>query len=109
MADELERILSVDEECRSRVAFAQKQIDRAIEDARRERARAAEEQERAAAEALEKQLAAIRAEGDARIAERRLALDDYLKRLAVAGEKRIEEAAEVYAGIVRGDAEGADR
>lgn len=109
MADELERILSVDEECRSRVAFAQKQIDRAIEEARRERARAVEEQERAAAAALEKQLAAIRGEADGRIAGRRSALDDYLKRLAVAGEKRIDEAAQLYAGIVRGDGEGADQ
>jgi hypothetical protein len=39
MPDDLERILSVDEECRSRVAFAQTEMDRATEDAARERVR----------------------------------------------------------------------
>ncbi|HEX9163255.1 MAG TPA: hypothetical protein VF980_16230 [Thermoanaerobaculia bacterium] len=109
MADELDRIFAADEECRSRLAFAQNQIERQLEEAARERERAIAEQQRAVAEALERELAAVRAEGDARIAVRGAALDDYLRRLDERGEECFEAAAQMYARIVRGEAEGGER
>lgn len=102
----LEHILSVDEECRSRVAFAEKQIARAIAEARAERDRAIESRANAAAAALQAELDAIREEGEKRIAERRTALAGYLDRLAAAGEQNLEAAARLYAAIIRGETEG---
>lgn len=109
MPDELAQILAVDEECRSRVAFEQKRIERELAEIEQERQNVLREQERAAAEALAEELAKIRAEGDARIAERHGAAGEYLKRLAERGEERLEAAAQLYAGIIRGETEGADR
>ena len=109
MPDDLAQILAVDEECRSRVAFEEKRIERVRAEEDAERRRAIEHDERAAAEALERELATVRNEGDKRIAARRMAADEYLKRLAEAGEQRLEAAAQLYARIVRGETEGAER
>lgn len=106
MTADLEQVLSVDEECRTRVKFAQKQIDRAIEDARAARASAIDSRQRAAAAAVEHELAAIREEGEKHIADRHAALDQYLSRLAATGEQQLEAAAHIYARIISGDAEG---
>ncbi len=109
MSDDLAQILAVDEECRSRVAFEGKRIERELAEIEQERQRVLREEERAAAEALAEELAKIRAEGDAVIAERHAAAGDYLKRLAAAGDEQLEAAAQLYARIVRGEAEGAER
>jgi hypothetical protein len=107
MTADLDQILAADEECRTRITFAQKQIDRAMEDARAARANAMESRQRAAAATLGRELAAIREEGENRVADRRAALEQYLLRLAAAGEQQLESAARIYARIISGDAEGA--
>jgi len=74
MTAELEQILSIDEECRSRVAFAQKQIERAIEEARAARVRAIDDRQKALSAAIERDLLAIREEGERQMSVRRAAL-----------------------------------
>ncbi|HEX7420038.1 MAG TPA: hypothetical protein VF505_09140 [Thermoanaerobaculia bacterium] len=105
MTADLDQILSVDEESRARVDLAQKQIDRAMDEARLARARAIDARQQAAAAVVERDLARIREEGETRLAERRAALDQYLARLSAAGEQQLDAAAQIYARIVSGDAE----
>ena len=103
MTAELDEVLSIDEECRSRIAFAQKQIERAIEEARAARGRALDDRQKSLSAAIERDLLAIREEAERQIAVRRAALDEYLARLAEAGEDQIEAAARTYARIISGD------
>lgn len=109
MTADLEKILLADEECRTRLAFAQKQLARALEDARAERQKLIEARQTAAAAALGREVAAIREEGEKQIAARRSALDAYLARLAAAGVEQLESAARTYAQIIAGDSEGASQ
>lgn len=102
MTTGLETILLVDEECRSRVDFARAQSERAVGDAQEARDAELVARDRAADAALEMEIAAIGAEAAARVAERRTALDDYLRRLHAAGEKQLEAAARAFATIVSG-------
>ena len=103
MTAELEQVLSIDEECRSRVAFAQKEIERAIEEARAARDQALDQRQKALSAAIERELLSIREEDERQMAVRRTALDEYLARLAAAGEQQREAAARIYARIISGE------
>lgn len=100
MRRELEQIVAVDEEARSRVAFAEEQSARAIGAANDAADLAITAKRRAAAAQLESEVDAIRSEGAAQIAEIHARDEDYLARAREAGERQLETAARLYARII---------
>ena len=100
MRRELEQIVAADEEARSRVAFAEEQSARAVRAANDSADLLITSKRRTAAKQLEDEVDAIRAEGEAQIAEIRARDDDYLARAREAGEQQLQSAAELYARII---------
>lgn len=103
MEPALEQLVTADEEARARVSFAEKLAERNVAAARAERRRADENQKSAALKALEDELAAIRAAAEQEIATASQSHDAYLETLRAAGERQLDQAANVYASIVRGE------
>lgn len=100
MHPDLAAIVAADEECRSRVTLAEERRERDLAAARAERDAVIARRAAAAREALESELKAIRADGDARLRELRDKQQGYLAALAAAGEKRFEEAVQIYLRII---------
>jgi len=97
---DLERIVSADEEARSRVALAEQRRERELTAERAARDAAVETRRREAQEALERELQAIRSEGDVQVAALRRQQEEYLAALTIVGERRFEEAVALYRRIV---------
>lgn len=102
MRSELEEIIAADEECRSRVTFTEKLKARSVESARAARQKAIDEQRLGAEAALDDEIGLIRAEGESAVGGKRIATDRYRRRVVEEGERILERAANVYAGIIRG-------
>jgi len=102
MRSELEEIIAADEECRSRVAFTQELKARSVEEARVGRQKAIDEQRLGAEAALDDEIALLRAEGESTVGQKRIEAEHYRRRVAEEGERILERAANVYAGIIRG-------
>ncbi len=100
MHPDLDAIVSSDEEARSRVALAENRRERELSAARAARDTAIEARRREADESLQGELQAIRAEGDARVAEILRQQEQYLATLADAGERTIDDAVALYLRIV---------
>jgi hypothetical protein len=97
---DLERIVSADEEARSRVALAEQRQERELTAERAARDAAIEARRRDVQDALDRELQAIRSEGDAHVAELRRQHQQYLATLTAAGERRFDEAVALYRRIV---------
>ncbi|HEX6642665.1 MAG TPA: hypothetical protein VF215_16215 [Thermoanaerobaculia bacterium] len=100
MHADLERIVSADEEARSRVALAEQRRERELTAERAARDAAIEARRREVQDALDRELQAIRSEGDAHVAELRRQHQQYLATLTAAGERRFDEAVALYRRIV---------
>lgn len=100
MHPDLELIVSADEEARARVALAEERSDREIAAARGARDAALDARRKDAADALEQELDRIRADGDARVAVLQEQQQEYLRSLAAAGDRKLEDAIAVYLRIV---------
>lgn len=100
MHADLEKIVSADEEARSRVALAEQRRERELTAERAARDAAIDGRRRDAQEALERELQAIRSEGDALIATLQRQQEQYLLTLTAAGERRFDEAVALYRRIV---------
>ena len=100
MHADLERIVSADEEARSRVTLAEQRRERELTAERAARDAAVDARRREAQEALERELQAIRSEGDARIAALQRQQEQYLATLTAAGQRRFDEAVALYLRIV---------
>ena len=100
MHADLERIVSADEEARSRVALAEQRRERELTAERAARDAAIDGRRRETQEALERELQAIRSEGDAQVAALQRRQAQYLATLAAAGERRFDEAVTLYRRIV---------
>ena len=100
MHADLERIVSADEEARSRVALAEQRRERELTTERTARDASIEARRREAHEALERQLQAIRSEGDARVAALRRQQEQYQAMLSAAGDRRFDEAVALYRRLV---------
>lgn len=100
MHADLERIVSADEEARSRVALAEQRRERELTTERTARDASIEARRREAHEALDRELQAIRSEGDARVDELRRQQEQYRATLTTAGERRFDEAVVLYRRIV---------
>ena len=105
MLESLERIVLADEECVSRLDFAAKRAEREISEARAAYQQAVAATNQSFTETFEREIAQIRAGGEKRIADKRAALDEYLRRISESADARLEAAAERYARIVAGEAE----
>jgi vacuolar-type H+-ATPase subunit H len=97
---DLERIVSADEEARSRVALAEQRRERELTTGRTGRDASIEARRREAHEALDRELQAIRSEGDARVDELRRQQEQYLTTLTASGERRFDEAVALYRRVV---------
>ena len=102
MRSDLEEIIAADEECRSRIAFTEKLKARSVEEARAARQKAIDEQRRGAEAALDDEIALLRAEGESTVGGKLIEAERYRRRVAEEGERILERAAKVYAGIIRG-------
>ena len=100
MHPDLELIVSADEEARSRVSLAEQRSEREVSAARATRDAAIDTRRKEAVDALERELQLIRAEGDARVAALQEQQQEYLRTLAAAGERKLDEAVAVYGRIV---------
>ena len=100
MHADLERIVSADEEARSRVELAEQRRERELTAERAARDAAIDGRRREAQEALERELQAIRSEGDAQVAALQRRQEQYLAALTAAGERRFDEAVTLYRRIV---------
>ncbi len=104
MHPDLEVIVSADEEARSRVTLAEQRRERALADACAARDSAIEARRSEVSAVFGAEVDAIRAEGEARVAELRRQQAQYLSSLTVAGEQKFEEAVALYLRIVCGAA-----
>lgn len=100
MHADLERIVSADEEARSRVALAERGRERELTAERAARDAAVDARRREAQEALEQELRAIRSEGDGQVAALQRQQEEYRATLTAAGERRFDEAVALYRRIV---------
>lgn len=100
MHPDLDAIVAADEECRSRVKLAEQRRERDLASARAARDAAIARRTGAAHDTLDSELQAIRAEGEARFDEARNKQAQYLTALAEAGERKLEEAVQIYLRIV---------
>ena len=100
MHADLERIVSADEEARSRVALAEQRRERELTAERAARDAAIDGRRREAQETLERELQAIRSEGDAQVAALQRRQEQYLAALTAVGERRFDEAVALYRRIV---------
>lgn len=100
MHPDLELIVSADEEARSRVSLAEQRSEREVSAARATRDAAIDTRRKEAVDALERELQLIRAEGDARVAALQEQQQEYLRTLAAAGQRKLDEAVAVYGRIV---------
>jgi|SRR5581483_11728922 len=100
MHSDLELIVSADEEGRARVAEAEQRRQRDLTAARAERDKAIEARRKEAIDALERELQAIRAGGDARVAELQRQQEQYRAALAEAGRRKFDEAVKLYLKLV---------
>ena len=100
MHPDLERIVSADEEARSRVTLAEERHDRDVSAARAERDAAIDVRRKEAFDALERELRFIRDDGDRRTGELQRKQALYLTALAEAGERKFDEAVELYLRFV---------
>jgi DNA anti-recombination protein RmuC len=100
MHPDLERIVSADEEARTRVALAEQRHDVELTAARSERDAAIDARRKEAGDALEHELRAIFEDGDRRAGELQRQQMQYLAALTGAGERKFEEAVELYLRIV---------
>lgn len=100
MHADLERIVSADEEGRSRVALAERRRQHELTAERAARDAAVDARRREVQEALDQELQAIRSEGDVRVAALQHQQEQYLATLAAAGERRFDEAVALYRRIV---------
>lgn len=100
MHADLERIVSADEEARSRVALAEQRRERELTAERAARDAAVDARRREAQEALEQDLQAIRSEGDGQVAALQRQQEEYRATLTAAGERRFDEAVALYRRIV---------
>ena len=100
MHPDLEVIVSADDEARARVAFAEERRERELKAARSDRDGALDARKAEASDALDRERAAIRGEGDAKIAELQRRQHEYLTALSSAGERNFEAAVSLYLRIV---------
>lgn len=102
MHPDLEAVAAADEECRSRLTLAEARREREVATARGQRDSSIEKRRTAALEALERELAAIRSDGDAKLAEIRDQQRLYLENLAKTGDEKLAIAVKTYLSIVCG-------
>ena len=102
MHPELEAVIAADEECRSRLTHAESRRERELAAARSRRDATIDKRRTAALESLQAEIAAIRAEGDARLAEMRNQQTTYLASLSKTGEEKFEDAVRAWLAIVCG-------
>lgn len=100
MHPDLEVIVSADEEARARVALEEQRHDREVTAARTERDATIAAHRKEASDALERELQFIHADGDARVAALQEQQNEYLRTLAEAGERKLDEAVALYLRIV---------
>lgn len=100
MHPDLERIVSADEEARARVALAEQRQDAELTAARSELDAAMDARRKEASDALEHELRAIVEDGERRAGDLQRQQTRYLTALAEAGERKFEEAVELYLRIV---------
>lgn len=100
MHPDLELIVSADEEARARVTLAEQRSEKEVAAARVSRDAAIEARRTEALDALERELQRIRADGDARVAALQEQQQEYLRSLAEAGDRKLDEAVAVYQRIV---------
>ncbi len=103
MPIQLDEILAADEECRSRISFAEKLKVREIDAARASHDQAVASQAAAAEAALEQEIRGITAAAERLVIEQRNVHDEYLRRLDEAGERKLEDAARLYTQIIAGE------
>ena len=103
MRPELDEIIAADEESRSRVSFTEKLKTRSVESARTARREALHQQRIAAEATLDDEIALQRAEGESIVGGKQIEAERYRRRVAEEGQRILEQAAKVYAGIVRGE------
>lgn len=100
MDADLEAIIAADEECRSRVALAEQRRDRQLATARGERDALIAGRTAAAQSAFDDELRSIDAEGSARLEKLQTKRAADLAELSAAGERRFDEAVQLYLRIV---------
>jgi hypothetical protein len=101
MNADLESIVAVDEEARSRLTSVEKRLQHELEAARAQRDRAQEQRLTAARDALDHEIAAIDAAGEAELGRLRDQHAAHLRLVREAAEGELERAAERFADIIR--------